>query len=155
MKFNPNDYDPTKDFNPIASGDYNFKVVSAEEKVSKTSGNDMIEMKLEICPPGRKPVQIKDWIVFTKDSVNKIKAFCDATGLNFASGNIDKDDCLGLCGKAKFVQKVSETDGKKYLNLGYYYPLTGKQEAQQVSPEQFDQSDDLPDFLKTSDANVF
>lgn len=123
MLYNPNDYDPSKDFSSPVAGDYDFKVISSEEKKSK-SGNDMIEMKLEICPAGRKAIAVKDWLVFKSDCINKIKGFCDATGLNFASGSLDAQDCLGLCGRARFSPKESTIDGKKYLSLSYYYPST-------------------------------
>lgn len=134
MKFNPNDYDPSKDFSPPAAGDYDFKVVWAEEK-SSSKGNEMIELKLEICPAGRKAIQVKDWLVFTKECINKIKGFCDATGLDFSKGEISADDCLGLRGRGRFVHKVSEKDGKTYLNLGYYHTATANAEPQSDVPD--------------------
>lgn len=47
-EFNPEDYNPNGNFQLIPPGKYRVRIEDAEEKISKSSGNDMIKLTLKV-----------------------------------------------------------------------------------------------------------
>ena len=100
MKFKA---DEAKEFSPLsllAPGSYNFVVLSAEEKVSK-SGNEMIALLIKVTGKDKEENLVRDWLLPAYP--RKICAFCEAVGLDFLNedGNITEDDCMSATGRLK------------------------------------------------------
>lgn len=69
--------------NLIEAGVYNFEVVKANRRMSK-SGNPMAELNINVWDKQGKQHIVFDYLVFSSVPLNikKIKHFCDATGLS-------------------------------------------------------------------------
>lgn len=121
-QFDPNDYDPAKDgqsFTPPPEGDYEFTVTNAVEKDSQ-AGNAMLNLSLS-CEIGRdQPLNIFDNLVFMPTATWKIAQFCQATGFDFSSGQLDAGDAMGLSGKAHLVLGKANEKGKRYMQVAWY-----------------------------------
>ena len=88
----------------IPAGIYDFKVVKATQKLSR-SGNQMIELQLMIWDREGKTHLIYDYLVSIASMVYKIKHFCDAVGLadDYKTGTFDVVQCEGRSGKANII----------------------------------------------------
>lgn len=73
MRFTPNEESEEKRL--LEPGEYRFKIVKAEEAVSK-SGNDMIKLTLAI--DGQ---LITEYLVYLDKMAWKVKAFCESVGM--------------------------------------------------------------------------
>jgi hypothetical protein len=110
------------------AGEYPFTVSDAQDRVSNSSGNEMIELVLEI--KGGAPVY--DYLVNTKDSWYKINDFLAAIGGPITPGkevNINPDDFIGKTGRCRLY--IDEFQGKQRNKVGEYVipdrPATGIQ----------------------------
>lgn len=101
MRFQPMSEKEALEQNLLQPGTYDFEVISAEDKQSESSGNDMIALKLRIfTDTGEKTVF--DYLVFTEKNQFKIRRFCETTGMlsRYESGELAAEDCENRCGKA-------------------------------------------------------
>lgn len=115
--FEPMTEEEIKALNLIDPGVYDFEVVKAEQKTSK-SGNPMIEMVLKILDANGRERQITDYLVSMKSMMFKIKHFSDSVGLQdkYAQGTFSERDCVGRSGKVEIaIQK-----GQPNPNGGMY-----------------------------------
>lgn len=87
----------------VPNGDYHFKVMGAKDTVSKTSGNNQIELVLSIYDANRNAESlIYDYLV-EKDSMEwKTRHFCKSAEIEavYETGNLTSLDCLhctGMC----------------------------------------------------------
>ena len=150
--YNPNDYDPNKSgFLPPPEGEYPFTVTHAEEKTSK-AGNAMIELELA-CDIGRdKPLTVYDRLVFVTKAIYRVHGFCATVDLNFDSGEIYPDDCMGQSGKAHLALGEANTNGKRYMEVAWYCEREGYSEqpagtkAPAATPREPAQSDEPPAY---------
>lgn len=81
----------------LKPGEYGFTVVDATEKVAKSTGNPMIELKLRV----NDEAVVYDNLVFTPKAFWKIDQFLKSVKAHPGPGhesNIEADDCLGLEG---------------------------------------------------------
>jgi hypothetical protein len=104
MKFSPLTEDEIKKMSLAPEGIYSYRVISAEEKTSKT-GNEYLSLMLEIWGEGTRV-----YILFTGLFTAKlIKHFCDINGLQdqYNSGNLAATDCLGK-GNGKILVDIQE-----------------------------------------------
>lgn len=62
----------------VPSGIYEATILEATEKISKSSGNAMIEIKWEL--EGETPAHIFDYLTFTEKTAYRIDQFLAATG---------------------------------------------------------------------------
>lgn len=105
MKFTPKSEKELKEANLIEPGIYDFEVMTAINKKSK-SGDDMIELRLKVWDKDGKERTIFDFL--TEKMLHKVKHFSDVAKLSdkYESGNLDAFDCIGKSGKAKIgIQK--------------------------------------------------
>ena len=79
----------------MPEGRYNARIVTAEEKVSN-SGNDMIELEVEVYGPEGKVI-IRDWLLNTDRMAWKLQHFAEACKLEkkYERGELTADDCEG------------------------------------------------------------
>lgn len=110
MNFQPLTEEEIKTAQLAPEGNYNYRVVSSEEKKSR-AGNEYISLMLEIWgEDGR------NYIIFTGLFFHKlIKHFCDVNGLQneYNSGTLAASSCLGKdSGKAVISIGPEKDDGK-------------------------------------------
>lgn len=114
MRFTPqNEEELQNSFKLLDSGEYDFTVVYAEDKVS-TKGNDYIFLKLQVWDKDG-----MERLIFTNLAFIKLlKHFCDVVGLQdkYQTGEILAADCLGKIGRALIGFKP----GDKKPDGGYY-----------------------------------
>ena len=144
--FQPLSEEEIKALNIIEPGIYDFEVLDAQEKISK-SGNPMIEMQIKVWDLHGKEKTITDYMVSTPKMLYKVKHFCDSVGLTqkYESGSFAPYDCIGKTGKLNLtIQKSNDYPDKNSIKD---YVVYAKMEGSNVSPIKKDDSfinDDLP-----------
>lgn len=102
----------------VPPGNYDFEVLKATKKVSKT-GNPMAELQVQIWDAEGRTHNIYDYLVFSGVPLNirKISHFCKAVGLKEAydKGQLP-EDLYGYSGKCK----VDVRDPQPNPNGGFY-----------------------------------
>jgi hypothetical protein len=83
-----------KTFICLPAGEYEAEIVNAENKVSKSSGNPMIELQLNCHATDGNTVRIFDYIV-NPSSLWKLKSICRCCGMDFNEGKIDEQLLVG------------------------------------------------------------
>ena len=86
----------------VPEGIYDFTVADANEKMSHSSGNDMIELQLIVKGPDGEEVKIFDNLVFSPKAFWKIDMFRVCTGDKLVAGQsveFNAEDCLDRTGK--------------------------------------------------------
>ena len=108
MQFRPKSDD---ELNPVfPPGEYDAEVVKAEEKVSKRSGKEMIEIGLKVYS-GEDTIYVKDWLM--ESVAKKLKQFCKAAGLSelYDLGTLTAEDCKGRSVRVRLKVEASEQYG--------------------------------------------
>ena len=115
------------------AGDYDFDVLTAEDTVSKSSGNSMIKIKLGVYV-GSQIRRIDDYLLPAMSA--KLRHFCDTTGLlsKYEAGTLEAADCLGRAGRVKIaVDPAKEAYPAKNVVKDYVCrpakPLSEKKES--------------------------
>lgn len=114
MKFKPKTEKELAAEALIPDGVYPFDVIDAKDAVSKSSGNEMIAIKVRVYgPDGREPV-INDYLL--ESYMRKIYNFAKVTNnlAKYYAGSLCAEDCLG---KSGFV-KIGTDKGKAKLDAG-------------------------------------
>ena len=105
----------------LPEGIYDFSVVDAIEKESKT-GNSTIELQLLIESPDRKNgVRVFDYLTFVPNSFWKIDAFRIATGEQLVQGqtvDFESEDCIGRTGRVSLT--VEKYEGRSRNKVEEY-----------------------------------
>lgn len=85
---------------PWPKGEYDFEVIEAAEKQSK-SGNDMIELQVTVFNAEGKQKTIKDWLLGTPSTIYKLRHFAYGSGLEqeYEAGTLEASDCIRRTGK--------------------------------------------------------
>lgn len=73
MQFNPKEVS-----NPLPNGDYDFEVISAEDRKGK-DGGEQIKVQMNFFGPQGRKVMVFEYL--TAKAVWKIQQFCDAIGI--------------------------------------------------------------------------
>ena len=125
--------------NLLPDGEYDFEVIAAKDKLSK-SGNTMIELQLKVWDNAGREHIIFDYLLLSL--MYKVKHFCDAVGLieSYKAGLIKDHECVAKIGKAKIIIQKGK-DGYPDKNSVKDY-LASKNEE----PKKTDNfvSDDIP-----------
>lgn len=121
------------------AGIYSFRVKSANIGFSKSSGNPMITVFLEIKEEGKQPITIKDYLVETM--MWKLSTFCKSIGKDglYKNGSIEESQIINSEGFADFIYEKSDKDGKEYLKVKNYI----KKESENASPDDEFLNDDI------------
>jgi hypothetical protein len=123
MEFTPKSNKQLKEEMLIPAGEYDFEVVKAEEKLSK-SNNPMIALNLKVFVDGGTRF-CNDWLMTTSAAMEfKFRHFCEATGLldRYDSGQISAQDIQGVAGKVKIAVKDDEQYGPQNTVKDYIVP---------------------------------
>lgn len=98
--------EPGQDFStPVPNALYKFRVADAAEEQSKSSGNDMIKLELEIHSGEYKGRKVWDYVVFAESTDWKVRQFVDAFGLK-EKGKVSAKKLIG-----EFVMGKTKTEG--------------------------------------------
>jgi len=110
MQFKPKTDNELAEAGLWKDGIYDFEVVSAEDAVSKSSGNDMVVLELRFFDDDEKTKTIKDYITSTQDF--KLKAAAKAMGLlsQYDTGNLSAGHFEGKAGKASIKTQPAQGD---------------------------------------------
>lgn len=127
MQFTPKSERQIRDALLLPPGEYDFEVVKAEDKVSKTSGNEMIELQLRIFHEDGSPRMVRDYLVSSMEL--KLNRFCRAVGLSeaYQDGNLTAYACEGVSGRCKLTIQANEQYGDQNSVKDY---LVAKDEAE-------------------------
>ena len=122
-----------RSFKPVPEGDYEFTVVGAKEETSKAN-NDMLTMQLAVEVGRDKPLTVYECLVFIPNCLWKVKGFCTAVGLDFASGCLSADLAIGQSGTAHCKQGDKNDKGNRYLEVQWYHEKPGYTEQPTSKP---------------------
>ena len=102
MKFSPKTDDEINALNLIEPGIYDFEVMDAKDKTSK-SGNEMIELRLKVWDKNGLEHHIYDYLL--EALAFKLKHFSKVSGLlvKYEHGTIFATDCIGKSGKVEVI----------------------------------------------------
>jgi hypothetical protein len=150
LNFEPKEENDLIDLLEVGDGD--FEVVEATEKLSKSNGNPMIELKLKVWDSKGQEGIIFDYLMLTASnfSLRKIRHFCFSCGLAhlYDKGILSGADCVGKAGKLK-IDFQKGTNGYSDKNTVKDYIIAGDVETKKSDPrstsaqdEKFD--DDIP-----------
>ena len=102
-----NDEDNRPDF--VKPGKYAATIVDAEEKISKSSGNEMIELEWELDQPAP---HIWDYLTFSAKMAWKIDTFLKSIGKQPKKGEEVKINAEDLVGLRAFIHLEIEDDNR-------------------------------------------
>lgn len=129
-------------------GPYDFEVVSAIEKQSK-SGNDMTELAVKVYDAEGKSRIMNDWLVESPGMAYKTRHFAESTGLlkEYEKGELPTNDLPGKTGRCQLgIEKGKQIPGSEDFypdknKIQDYLPRTGKLIA---SVDTTDLDDEVP-----------
>ena len=115
MRFNPKSEEELQAMTLIDPGVYNFEVVAAKDRTSK-SGNEMIELQLKLWDMQGHEKIVYDYLLEAMSF--KLRHFAECTGLldKYQAGELQALDCSGRQGKVEIVVQ----QGQKKPEGGYY-----------------------------------
>jgi len=93
----------------LPEGIYKFKVIESSDEISKSSGKEMIKLKLLVDDGKNEPRFVFDYLL--EALIYKLYHFAKATGLmeQYEKGEITANDCLGKTGTVEIsVQAGSD-----------------------------------------------
>ena len=107
MRFTPLSEEEIKESNLFEPGIYNFEVLEALDKISK-SGNEMIELKIKIWDNNGKEKIIYDYLLEMMKF--KLKHFSECVSLEdkYNDGGINANDCIGKSGELDLIIYVDK-----------------------------------------------
>jgi hypothetical protein len=115
MRFEPKTEQDIERQHLLPDGDYDFEVVGAIEKPSKSSGNEMIQLKLKVFTNAI-DVTIFDYLL--ESMAFKLRHFAEATGLlvSYNKGILTAFDCQGRTGYLRLTTQEGQ-NGYKAKNV--------------------------------------
>lgn len=119
MKFYNNKYTPPEKIIALEEGSYPFKIISAEEKTSRKSGNDMIEIYLCLNPGQPEVGRATDWIVDSEKMTWKRKHLLYAIGKGdlWEKREFSANDLLNATGYCIVTKQRKEKDNPNDLSM--------------------------------------
>ncbi len=126
MPFDPKDERELRDAMCWPAGIYDFEVVNADWKTSK-SGNAMMALTLKIFDPDSdRTRQVKDWLVESDapTCLMKLRHYCATVGdiAAYESGSLQNFPGQGACGKLKLSIEQTEQWGSQNKVADYIKP---------------------------------
>jgi hypothetical protein len=98
----------------LEPGEYDFKIIQAEDAVSKTN-NEMIKLSLKVWGKDGQEYYITDYLLTNNARMEwKLKNFCDSVGLSdkYLSGELNAADCKDK--HAKVELRIDKDKEGKY-----------------------------------------
>lgn len=121
MNFRPASEEEVKANGVWPSGHYPFVILEAEEKLSASKGNPMIEVTIEVSKNGEKRI-VRDFLLAQRRE-QLMNAAC-ACGLldKYRLGSLGADDFVGKCGSLRLGTQRSKSYPTKNVVLEYLVP---------------------------------
>ncbi len=141
MQITPRTEKEIKEMRLVPEGEYYFKIIKAEEKVSKSSGQPMIELNLVIWDEKGKERYVTDYLINNDNMAFKIRHLYECIGMieEYNSGNIDPFSLLNKEGNVKIIVQKDKKGIYNDKNVVKDYILK-KQETE----EENELNDELP-----------
>ncbi len=127
MKITPKTEDEIRRGLLLPEGEYDFEIISAEEKTSK-AGNPMIALKLKVFNGGGER-HISDWVMEKGEFKLRHFMFAIGFGAAYESGDIIPEQFAGQCGKLSLTVKEQEGFQPQNSVRDYIVPEEKKAEA--------------------------
>lgn len=107
MKVNPKSEKEFKERNLMEPGTYDFVVFDAKEKVSKNSGEPMIELVLKVTDLSKRVHTLYDYLMDREPMDYKIRRIysCADKIEKYESGDVEASDLINVSGKVKISVK--------------------------------------------------
>lgn len=120
MKFAPRTPEELALAGLLPAGKYPFEVIKAEDKVSKTSGNEMLALQLKVYGEGERVATVFEYLMASNEQ--RLNQFCVMTGLQdkYESGELEAFDCEGRQGWV-CIKIQPAKDGYDPKNIVSYY----------------------------------
>lgn len=138
MKITPRTEEYFKSRNLMDPGVYNFIVLKAEEKKSKTSGDEMIELVLKVIDMNGREHKVFDYLMDKEPMDYKIRHIYECADLlsKYESGDISASDLINVKGKVKVTIRKDKTGhyGDKNTVLDYFINKDSSVEFDDVIP---------------------
>ncbi len=137
MNFEPKTEKEIAESKLMPKGEYDFEVVDAFEKLSKSSGKPMIELRLKVSN-GRNGRALTDYLSI--DSQEKLRHAADACGLldKYNKGSVSNNDFRGKRGRLKLGIEKDKTKTYPDKNVVVDYIIASRlSEAAGSSPLTF------------------
>ena len=101
MRFDPKSEREIAEANLLPPGEYDFEITDAFESVSKSSGKDMITLKIKVFAEDGSSVFVSDYLL--ESVAYKLRHACEAVGLldAYESGELDANDFKNQAGRLK------------------------------------------------------
>src|ERR1044072_129212 len=120
IKYDVRGVERSREFDtPIPVGVYKMVVSNAVKKKSKSSGNDMLELELEVPKGEHKGRKVWEYIVLDENSDWKVAQLIDALGMK-EKGTLDTDKLIGKSVKVRVKHETWETtndEGEEELQV--------------------------------------
>jgi len=113
--YNSNNVDQSHSFTAIPAGEYNVRVAVSEDRVSKTSGKDMIALELEIIDGPFSGRKLFYYIVDDQYADQKIFDICQSCRKEIPA-TITSAVFRGLTGRVKTKQSFYNGEPKAEIN---------------------------------------
>ena len=133
MRFSPKTENEIASENLLAPGVYDFEIKEAVEGVSKSSGNDMITMKVQVFDTDGSYRIVFDYLL--ESVAYKLRHCAEACGLlgHYERGELVADDFVGKAGRCKIaIQK--DRAGMYADKNGISDYVVGERRAASASP---------------------
>lgn len=95
-------------------GEYNFEVIEAEDTTSKSSGAEMIKLKIKVFNDEGAERTVFDYLL--QSVAWKMRHFCYGTGLEqaYENGTLQAMQCVGKCGRV--LLRIDQQEGYQAKN---------------------------------------
>lgn len=123
----PFKYEPVAATDLLPPGEYDATIEHVKEKQSK-SGNDMLELSLHVYAPDGEPIPVYDYLVATSSAAWKVRAFCEALGLDYDAGELNPDALVDKNIRVKIVTE-EQAGYEPKAKVKNYLPPGGKSES--------------------------
>ena len=118
-------FDPKDAAQIIPAGEYDAEVLSAEEKITKTSNKPMLKLVFKIFS-GSSEAMLNDYIV-VPETVWKLKRLCEAAGVEgFDSGEVNTAKLVGKGVRLKIKVKPATEKYPESNSVAGYAKIGGE-----------------------------
>lgn len=129
----------------VPPGIYDIEVVSAAEKISKTSGNEMIVLDCQILlPGGKRGPEVSEFLTFTQRSLWKVDQVRAACGMAVVPGeeiDVEPKHFEGATATVEIGEKPGDKGDVKFNTIERWLLPDEVKDARKVAA---DDTDDIP-----------
>jgi hypothetical protein len=140
MRFQPKTEKEIAEENLLPKGEYNYEIAGAEDTKSKSSGAEMIKLKVRVFAGEDGGPIITDYLM--EAMARKLRNFCAQNGLmrEYESGTLRAADCEGKSGVAYVKIEKDKSGAYPDKNAIADYPVKrgNAQDGRSAPPPTFD-----------------